>query len=113
METTPNLPLVPEHSDFDSQAGIRQAGRKIHSYLLQLRRKLEEVFSHVADDVNPLYGELDYSTAAPASGAQSVISVTVPGAIPGYRAEPTYDQHLQGMADDRLLSAATIPSRSC
>jgi hypothetical protein len=105
MDKSANLPRVPEINDFQSRQGIRGSAQALYRYQFELRRKLEELFNKILAEINTLYGEVGYTAGAPANGAQTVLTVTAPGAIPGQAVSVTYDQDLQGLGLSAYVSA--------
>lgn len=99
MERSPQLPRIPDLNDFETRGGLRESARRMYEYLLDERRKLQDLFSQASTDLSFLYNEI------PFSGAPATTVITVPGAVPGFRAEATFDQDLQGVALSAYVSA--------
>jgi len=100
MERTPQLPAVPDLNDFSTRAGIRASAQQMYNYLLAQRRKLQQLFGDTATELSYLYGEISLPTGGPTTR-----SINVPGAMPGFLVEATYDQDLQGVSVSSYVSA--------
>ena len=99
MERTPQLPTPPDLNDFETQKGLRQSAMRMYNYLIESRRKLQNLFGQVASDLNYMYGEAAFS------GAPATTTLTIPGAVPGFPVTATFDQDLAGNTLSAYVSA--------
>lgn len=97
---------VPELQDINSRDGVRGMVRELHKFLTNFLRADNDFKHRAYVELNPLYGEADYTPAAILAGAESTIVVTVPGAILGYTVEASYDESLQGLQMTASVDAA-------
>jgi len=97
---------LPELQDIASRDGVRGAVRAIYYFLKDFLRR-DNIFKNaLVAEVNPLYGEADYTPGGPlADGAQTTVPITVPGAIVGYCVDVSYDANLQGLQVSGYVSA--------
>ena len=93
----PNLPQVPDIGEVQSRAGVREAVRRLTEYLRNLTQNLTISLSDIASETAVLYAELDWTAALIANGAQTIVTVTVTGAILGYVVNASYDKSLQAL----------------
>lgn len=100
------LPKVPELPDIKPYSGIQDALKKSFRYLHDSRAALSRFSIQSSKELTPLYGE--YVNSSPGGvndGAQSVLTVTVDGAIAGFCVDVSYDRDLQGLQATAYVSA--------
>lgn len=94
----PSEHIVPPLQDIASRDGVRGMVRELHKFLVNFVRLDYVCKTRLVQEINPLYGELDWTPVAIADGAQGTpIEIDVAGAIPGYTCAVSYDQDLQGL----------------
>lgn len=105
MKKPPPL-QVSQLPDVETRQGVRLAVKAIWTYLT---RFFESDFSYktdIANELTPLYGETDVTPGALGNGAQTTVTITVPGATFGYTIDFAYDKSLQGLQATAYVSAA-------
>lgn len=92
--------------EVDSRQGVRGAVGVIARWIGEFIRNIDRFNSEIIVELNPLYGEANYTPAAIANGAQATTTVTVTNAILGYCVEASYNKNLQGLQMTAHISAA-------
>lgn len=93
----PQPQSVPYVGDIESRQGMRSAFRSVWDFLRQFFEADNRFKLEVYHELAPLYGELDYTPSLLANGAQTAVDIAVADAQPGYCADVSYDQDLQGL----------------
>lgn len=88
---------VPPLQDIASRDGVRGMVKELHQFLTRYVRAENEFKNKVVVELNPLYGELDWTPIEIADGAQELITIDVATAILGYTCDVSYDQDLEGL----------------
>lgn len=97
---------IPPLGFIESREGARDQIRSIHRYFETQLQNETNYRRIVQTELDYLYGETDYAPGSLANGAQATVSISVPGAIPGYCVEAAYDRSLQGLQVTYYVDAA-------
>ncbi len=99
---------LPPMGDIESREGARGAIRSFYQYF-QTQLQNETLFRNtVQQEVDYLYGEVDYTPVAINNGTQGIVAITVPTAQLGYCVEGSYSKSLQGMQASYYVDAENV-----
>jgi hypothetical protein len=108
----PQPQVVPPLPDVESREGARSAILSIWDYLTRFFAADYRFKSEVFVELTPLYGEAAFTPGALLGNHETLATISVPGVIPGYFVEATYDQDLLGLQMTAYVSAPNVVSVS-
>jgi len=100
---------IPPIGDVESRGGFRDSYKRIYAFVQDFIRADQDFKDRLVNEITTTYGDSSVASTTIGAGASGSISISVPGAQPGYAVEGAFDNPVAGVTwNFQVVSPGTV-----